>query len=133
MTDGGRVLLAEETVASVVRPEIRALSAYAVAKLDANDNAIAWVKLDAMENPHPLPDAVKARLSDALAGVAINRYPDASGEGAKRALRRALAIPEDAGLLLGTGSDELLQIILSALPKPGAGVVAHEPPAVMDP
>ncbi len=131
MTDGGRGTPAEETVASVVRPEIRALSAYAVAKLDANDNANAWVKLDAMENPHPLPDAVKARLSDALAGVAINRYPDASGEGAKRALRRALAIPEDAGLLLGNGSDELIQIIVSALAKPGAVMLAPDPSFVM--
>src|ERR1700687_4309883 len=131
MTDGSRGTLADETVASVVRPEIRALSAYAVAKLDANDNAKAWVKLDAMENPHPLPDAVKARLSDALAGVAINRYPDASGEGAKRALRRALAIPEDAGLLLGNGSDELIQIIVSGLPETGAGVLAPDPSFVM--
>ena len=131
MTDGGRGTLAEETVAGVVRPEIRALSAYAVAKLDANDNASAWVKLDAMENPYPLPNAVKARLSDALAGVAINRYPDASGEGAKRALRRALAIPEDAGLLLGNGSDELIQIIVSALAKPGAVVLAPDPSFVM--
>ena len=88
MTDGRRGILAEETVAGVVRPEIRALSAYAVAKPGAYDNASAWVKLDAMENPYPLPDAVKARLSAALARVPINRYPDAGGEGAKRALRR---------------------------------------------
>ena len=131
MTDGGRALLAEETAASVVRPEIRALSAYAVAKLDANDNANAWVKLDAMENPYPLPDAVKARLSDALASVTINRYPDAGGEGAKRALRCALEIPEDAGLLLGNGSDELIQIIVSAVAKPGAVVLAPDPSFVM--
>jgi histidinol-phosphate aminotransferase len=131
MTDGGRGTLAEETVAGVVRPEIRALSAYAVAKLDANDNASAWVKLDAMENPYPLPDAVKARLSAALARVPINRYPDAGGEGAKRVLRRVLAIPEDAGLLLGNGSDELIQIIVSALAKPGAVVLAPDPSFVM--
>jgi len=131
MTDGGRGTLAEETVASVVRPEIRALSAYAVARLDADDNASAWVKLDAMENPYPLPDAVKARLSAALARVAINRYPDASGEGARRALRRALEIPEEAGLLLGNGSDELIQIVVSALAKPGAVVLAPEPSFVM--
>ena len=131
MTDGGHGTPAEETAASVVRPEIRALSAYAVAKLDANDNASAWVKLDAMENPYPLPDAVKARLSAALARVAINRYPDAGGEGAKRVLRRALAIPEDAGLLLGNGSDELIQIIVSALARPGAVVLAPDPSFVM--
>ena len=125
MTDGGRGTLAEETVASVVRPEIRALSAYAVAK--PGD----WVKLDAMENPYPLPDTVKARLSAALARVAINRYPDASGEGAKRALRSALGIPEDAGLLLGNGSDELIQIIVSAVARPGAAVLAPDPSFVM--
>ena len=91
MTDGGRAFLAEETVARVVRPEICALSAYAVAK--TGPDASEWVKLDAMESPYPLPDTVKARLSAALARVAINRYPDASGEGAKRvlALRRPTA------------------------------------------
>ena len=117
MTDGGRAFLAEKTVARVIRPEICALSAYAVAK------ANGWVKLDAMENPYPLPDAVKARLSAALARVAINRYPDASGEGAKRALRSALGIPEHAGLLLGNGSDELIQIIVSAIARPDATFV----------
>jgi histidinol-phosphate aminotransferase len=129
MTDGPRAHPAEETVARVVRPEIRALSAYAVAK--AGPGAEAWVKLDAMENPYALPDTVKARLAHALAGVAINRYPDAGAEGVKRALRRALEIPGDAGLLLGNGSDELIQIIVSALARPGAVVLAPEPSFVM--
>ena len=125
MTDGGRAFLAEKTVARVIRPEICALSAYAVAK------ANGWVKLDAMENPYPLPDAVKTRLSAALAQVAINRYPDPSGEGAKRALRSALGIPEHAGLLLGNGSDELIQVIVSAVARPGAVVLAPDPSFVM--
>ena len=125
MTDGGRAALAEDAVARVVRPEIRALSAYAVAKAEG------CVKLDAMENPYPLPEPVKARLSEALRRVAINRYPDAGGEGAKRALRSALSIPEDAGLLLGNGSDELIQIIVSVVAKPGAVVLAPEPSFVM--
>ena len=129
MSDGGREFLAEETVARVVRPEICALSAYAVAKTAPGVNE--WVKLDAMENPYPLPDTVKARLSAALARVAINRYPDASGEGAKRVLRSAVGIPEDAGLLLGNGSDELIQIIVSAVARPGAVVLAPEPSFVM--
>lgn len=125
MTDGGRAALAEDAVARVVRPEIRALSAYAVAKAEG------CVKLDAMENPYPLPEPVKARLSEALSRVAINRYPDAGGEGAKRALRSALGIPEDSGLLLGNGSDELIQIIVSVVAKPGAVVLAPEPSFVM--
>jgi histidinol-phosphate aminotransferase len=129
MSDVARALLAEQAAERVVRPEIRALSAYAVAK--TGSSAEAWIKLDAMENPYPLPDAVKARLSDALASVAINRYPDAAGEGVKRALRSALKIPEDAALLLGNGSDELIQVIVSSLAKPGAVVLAPEPSFVM--
>ena len=125
MTDGGRAVLAEDAVVRVVRPEIRALSAYAVAKADG------YVKLDAMENPYALPEPVKMRLSDALRRVAINRYPDAGGEGAKRSLRSALGIPEDAGLLLGNGSDELIQIIVSVVAKPGAVVLAPDPSFVM--
>jgi len=129
MTDGGRAVLAEDTVARVVRPEIRALTAYAVAKAGTRESP--WVKLDAMENPYPLPEPVKARLSDALRRVAINRYPDAGGEGAKRSLRAALGIPEDAGLLLGNGSDELIQIIVSVVARPGAVVLAPDPSFVM--
>ncbi len=125
MTDGRRAALAEDAVARIVRPEIRALSAYAVAKAEG------CVKLDAMENPYPLPEPVKARLSEALRRVAINRYPDAGGEGAKRALRSALGIPEESGLLLGNGSDELIQIIVSVVAKPGAVVLAPEPSFVM--
>jgi histidinol-phosphate aminotransferase len=127
MTDGGHAFLAEDTVVRVVRPEIRAISAYAVAKVGTDP----WVKLDAMENPYPLPDAVQARLSEALGRVGINRYPDASGEGAKRALRSALDIPDDAGLLLGNGSDELIQIIVSVVAQPRAVVLAPDPSFVM--
>jgi histidinol-phosphate aminotransferase len=127
MTDGGRAVSAEEIVARVVRPEIRALSAYAVA--NATDGP--WVKLDAMENPYPLPEPVRARLSEALSRVAINRYPDAGGDGTKRTLRSALGIDEGVGLLLGNGSDELIQIIVSALAKPGAAVLAPDPSFVM--
>ena len=127
MSDGGRAASAEDIVARVVRPEIRALSAYAVAGAAGG----AWVKLDAMENPYPLPDPIRARLSESLSRVAINRYPDAGGEGTKIALRSALHINEDAGLLLGNGSDELIQIIVSAVAKPGAAVLAPDPSFVM--
>ncbi len=130
MTERGRAFPAEETIARVVRPEIRALSAYAVAKAVGGDR-LPWTKIDAMENPYPLPDAVKARVSAALGRVAINRYPDGSADGVKRALRIAMDIPEAAGVLLGNGSDELIQIIVSALAKPGAVVLAPEPSFVM--
>lgn len=45
--------------------------------------------------------------------------------------RAALGIPDAADILLGNGSDELIQIIIMALARPGAVVLAPEPTFVM--
>ena len=34
------------------------------------------IKLDAMENPYPLPPDVRAKIAAAVADVPVNRYPD---------------------------------------------------------
>ena len=112
-------------VAATVRPEIRALSAYAVARADG------LIKLDAMENPYPLPQAVRERIAAAVALVPIHRYPDGGADAVKSALRRAFGIPEALGLVLGNGSDELIQILTVAVAKPGAVILAPEPSFVM--
>jgi histidinol-phosphate aminotransferase len=125
MNDRARGVAAADRVNAVVRPEVRALNAYAVARAEG------MIKLDAMENPYPLPAAVAARVAAALAGVALNRYPEGGGEAVKAALRRALAIPAAHGVLLGNGSDELIQIIASTLARPGAVMLAPEPSFVM--
>jgi histidinol-phosphate aminotransferase len=112
-------------VAAVVRPEIRALSAYTTAP--AKD----MIKLDAMENPFALPDEVRDRLGAALAQVAVNRYPDIAADRVKRALAVAFGIPDTLALMLGNGSDELIQLITVALARPGAAMLAPEPSFVM--
>jgi histidinol-phosphate aminotransferase len=108
-------------VAAVVRPEILALTKYAVAK------APGLVKLDAMESPFPLPEAVRAKVAAAVAAVPVNRYPDGAADGVKAALRGAFDLPSAAGLILGNGSDELIQLITMALARPGAVMIAPEP------
>jgi len=114
-----------DLVAALVRPEIRALSAYVVSRAEG------MAKLDAMENPYALPDSAKSRLASALAGVPINRYPDGGGEDVRVALRAAFGIPDTQGILLGNGSDELIQIITATLARPGAAMLAPEPSFVM--
>ena len=114
-----------EIAAAVIRPEIRALTAYAVARADG------MIKLDAMEVPYRLPAEVAAKVAAAVAAVPVNRYPDGSGEIVQRALRDAFGIPESLGLLLGNGSDELLQILTVAVARPGVTVMAPEPSFVM--
>jgi histidinol-phosphate aminotransferase len=46
-------------------------------------------------------------------------------------LRAALGLPDSAALILGNGSDELIQIVTSTLARPGAVMLAPEPSFVM--
>lgn len=89
------------------------------------------VKLDAMENPYPLPEALRAEVAALAAGAALNRYPDPAGEQLKERLRQAMNIPEGMALLLGNGSDEIIQVLTLAISKPGAVVMSVEPSFVM--
>ena len=125
MSDRPPGLDAAGMVAALVRPELRELSAYTVAPAEG------MIKLDAMENPFALPEPVRARLGQALAQVAINRYPDIAADRVKAALARAFGIPSTLGLMLGNGSDELIQVITSALARPGAAMLAPDPSFVM--
>jgi histidinol-phosphate aminotransferase len=109
----------------LVREEVLALSAYHVGE------AAGMVKLDAMENPYALPQELRREIADLVAGAAFNRYPNPQAPELKARLRQTMAIPEAFDILLGNGSDELIQIIIQALARPGAVVLAPEPTFVM--
>lgn len=109
-----------------VRPQIRALSAYHV------PDAGGLVKLDAMENPYPWPaDLRQAWWAGLFQQVAMNRYPDPGAGALQTRLRGALGVPEGAGLLLGNGSDEIIQILALTLGGPGRVILSVEPGFVM--
>jgi histidinol-phosphate aminotransferase len=112
-------------VASTIRADVLALRAYPVSKADG------LIKLDAMENPFALPAPLRERLARVLADVPVNRYPDGAGDAVKDALARSLPLPEGAALVLGNGSDELIQLLTTAIAAPGACVLAPEPSFVM--
>lgn len=109
----------------IIRPEILALSAYHVPP------ATGMIKLDAMENPYPLPPVLREEIAQLTANAPVNRYPDASAASLKAALRQALSISDDMEILLGNGSDEIIQIIAMALARPGAVLMSVEPAFVM--
>lgn len=112
-------------IAATVRPEVRALARYAV------PNAQGFVKLDAMENPYELPQQIRDALGATLARVPINRYPDGGAAALKDALKRSLALRDDSQVIVGNGSDELIQLITAAVAAPGAVVLAPQPSFVM--
>ncbi len=109
----------------LVRPEILALKEYHV------PDAAGMVKLDAMENPYPLPEPLREQLGALLARVALNRYPDPSARELREVLAARMGVPAGMELVLGNGSDELLQVIATTLARPGAAVMYPQPTFVM--
>ncbi len=112
-------------VARWIRPEIRAIQAYAVAP------SAGMVKLDAMENPYRWPEPLLREWLETLREVSINRYPDPVARDLCGELRRVMGIPDELSLLLGNGSDEIIQLLALAVAAPGRVVLAPEPGFVM--
>jgi histidinol-phosphate aminotransferase len=116
---------AAERVARLVRPDILAMSSYHV------PDAAGLVKLDAMENPYRLPEALRGELAQRLAALALNRYPVPSYARLKAAIRKRLGVPPGFDVILGNGSDELITLLSVATARPGATVVSPWPSFVM--
>ena len=113
------------TPEQLVRPEILALKAYHVAPAEG------MVKLDAMENPYPLPERTRRELAEVLSRVDLNRYPDPEAPQLRALIARKMGVPAGMELLLGNGSDDLIQIVTLTLARPGAVMMYPGPTFVM--
>jgi histidinol-phosphate aminotransferase len=111
-------------VSSIFRKELLAMSAYKVA------DAQGLIKLDAMENPYHWPEDIKKDWLETLKDCPLNRYPDPEARQLVQTIRRLNQIPGQFDVLLGNGSDEIIQLLLLALPDT-AGVLTPVPGFVM--
>ncbi|MDA8519534.1 pyridoxal phosphate-dependent aminotransferase [Acidovorax sp. NCPPB 4044] len=98
-----------------IRPDVRAMHAYAV------QPAAGLLKMDAMENPFPLPGALQEALGRRLGGLALNRYPGARMNDLRDAIAAHIGAPDGSALVLGNGSDELITLLALACARPGTG------------
>lgn len=112
-------------IEALVRPIVRQQAAYHVPP------PADLIKLDAMENPYDWPGGLLDEWLEVLKGLALNRYPDAGASALSAALRQAMDIPDGAGIVLGNGSDEIIQFILLAVAEPDRVVLSPEPGFVM--
>ena len=108
-----------EKVKKFIRPEIQALAAYHVP--DSADT----IKLDAMENPYQWPDDLTDEWLEVIREVELNRYPDPGARVLKQHLREAMEVPDESEILLGNGSDELIQMIMMAMAGKNADGKTH--------
>lgn len=104
-----------------IKPEIRSMTAYHVA------DAQGMIKLDAMENPYDWDDAIVESWIETLRNVHLNRYPDPNGGQVKQRLRDVMQIPASQDIVLGNGSDELIQLLALAVSAPGKTLLTIEP------
>jgi histidinol-phosphate aminotransferase len=109
----------------LLRREVLALRAYPVPR------SAGMVKLDAMENPYALPQPLRDEIAAWVANAAINRYPDACAHGLKEQIRAVTKLPPQMDVLLGNGSDEIIQLLALAVARPGAVLLGVEPSFVM--
>jgi histidinol-phosphate aminotransferase len=113
-----------QTRDQLIKPVVAQLHAY-----DPHQRP-GQVKLDANEHAYGLPASVQEAVLQALAEVPINRYPDPKAEGLRHMLAKMLGVTPDM-LLLGNGSDELVQMVLIACGAPHAAVLTPSPTFAM--
>lgn len=107
-----------------LRQDIKNIQAYKVA------NSANMTKMDAMESPFAIHKEVITEYVDAIKEAEINRYPEALANNLKKTLRELMNIPDKLDLLLGNGSDEIIQILTLACNK-DENIISFEPSFVM--
>ena len=107
-----------------LRSDIQDIKAYHVPK---SENMI---KLDAMESSFLVSKDLMEPYLAYLSEAALNRYPDGNAEEVQQTLRSLMDIPNELGVLLGNGSDELIQLMALAC-EAGDTILSVEPSFVM--
>ena len=106
---------------NLLRAELLKLQAYHV------PNTEGFIKLDAMENPYAFPAELKKQWLQALQQVSLNRYPDPQADSLKQTFRKVFNLNTEIALMFGNGSDELIQMLVLAIAKPGACLLTVTP------
>lgn len=115
-----------------VPPEIQALVPYKPGKpieeLERELGISGAIKLASNENPlGPSPKAVEAMVQ-ALAG--LHRYPDGAGFELRRALAKRYGLAREQ-IVLGNGSNEIIELLCRAFLRPGDLALAASPSFLM--
>jgi histidinol-phosphate aminotransferase len=114
-----------ERIAATIRQDVKSMHAYAI------QDSHGLIKLDAMENPFALPPELQRALGERLGRAPINRYPHTAVARLAAALAEHVQLPAGCRLIVGNGSDELIDLLSVACDVPGATVLAPLPGFVM--
>ncbi len=107
---------------NLVRGKVKTLNAYHVESIDCA------VKLHANENPFAPPEELIQRFRET--DFKLNRYPDPDGQVLKQAISKRIDVAPES-LVIGNGSDELIQLILQVFCDAGDAFAFSDPTFAM--
>ncbi|MBD2460528.1 histidinol-phosphate transaminase [Oscillatoria sp. FACHB-1407] len=112
---------------SLFRPSIDAMTGYVPGEQPKPGTPI--IKLNTNENPYPpSPEAIAVLRT--LDSEWLRRYPDPYANEFRQAISDVLDVPRD-WIIVGNGSDELLNVVIRACADPGDKVVYPMPTYVL--
>ncbi|MEK9629866.1 MAG: histidinol-phosphate transaminase [Nitrospinota bacterium] len=108
----------------LVSDKVKSLKAYQV------ETVAEGIKLHANENPYPPSPELSKKIQDRLGKLDLNRYPDPDSKTLKEAISHRIDVPENQ-IVIGNGSDELIQCLMQVFCDEGDVVAFPEPTFAM--
>jgi histidinol-phosphate aminotransferase len=109
------------------RPSIDAMAGYVPGEQPKPETKI--IKLNTNENPYP-PSQAAINVLRTLDSEWLRRYPDPYANEFRMAVGEVLGIPMD-WIIVGNGSDDILNVVVRACAEPGRNVVYPMPTYVL--
>jgi histidinol-phosphate aminotransferase len=107
-------------VSDLIRKEIKTLTEYTLKQH-------SWrIKLNQNENPYELPQAIKDEILQRVGALSWSRYPPFIPQQQIEKLAAFTGWPGE-GILIGNGSNDLLQLIFTATLERGTAAVISQP------
>ncbi|SMC24902.1 histidinol phosphate aminotransferase apoenzyme [Desulfacinum hydrothermale DSM 13146] len=115
-------------ISKLVPPHIAAIEPYPPGKpieeLERELGIVGSIKLASNENPlGPSPKALQA-IEEKL--ETLHRYPDGSGYYLRNRIAEKFGVPMD-GVVLGNGSNEIIELVIRTFVQPGLEVIVPNP------
>lgn len=111
-------------IKNLVKKEVLNQEAY------CTPNVPCRIKLDANESPYTLSASLKSKIVENLGKVPLNRYPEPGSPELRKGFAGLYGVDDDM-LIIGNGSDELIQILLVAIKGGASGVMIPIPTFAM--
>ncbi|MCE5251881.1 histidinol-phosphate transaminase [bacterium] len=110
----------KQSILEHVKPEVRSISAYTLKEYESD------IKINQNENPYDVPEKLKRELLDFALERSWSRYPPFDPAGLREKLASYAGWKPD-GVLVGNGSNEIIQAVLTVMLRPGAKLVLPSP------